>query len=145
MQTAWQQLCSRADLEAFTVSCALQAVQLLWNLFELAADTANQVVLPGSSDPSTQQQGEQLQQQQEPLPDTQQEQQQQRLQEQEKHQQAPASCCSHQGVAGQLVDVLAAALQQQVATCSSLQVRWCCHVRQLPSVLDLFASMPCQV
>jgi hypothetical protein len=35
------------------------------------------------------------------------------------------------------VDVLAAALQQQVATCSSLQVRWCCHVCHLPYILSL--------
>lgn len=97
---------------------------MLWNLFDLAAETANQVAA-GSSNHAIQHQSQaqvqEQQEQQEPAPGAGMLQE-EPLQEQPLQSMQPDALLSASPVAQQLVDVLAAALQQQVATCNSLQV-----------------------
>jgi hypothetical protein len=103
----------------------LQVIEMLWNLFDLAAETANQVAAGSSGHPAQHQAHMQEQQEQ-------QDQQAQAsgagaLQDEPSQEQAlqplqQDALSAASPVAQQLVDVLAVALQQQVATCSSLQV-----------------------
>jgi hypothetical protein len=110
-------------LEADVVlSGCVQVIEILWNLFDLAAETANQVAAGSSSHSAQHQPHAQMQEQQEQASGagTLQDEsgQEQPLQALQKGALSTAS-----PVAQQLVDVLAVSLQQQVATCSSLQVR----------------------
>lgn len=111
-----------------TTDCGhmLQVIEMLWNLFDLAAETANQVAAGSSGHPAQHQAHMQEQQDQ-------QDQQAQAssgagaLQDEPSQEQAlqplqQDALSAASPVAQQLVDVLAVALQQQVATCSSLQV-----------------------
>jgi hypothetical protein len=123
----------------------VQVIELLWNLFDLAPDTANQAAAAAaaasSSTLSTQQQQQRLQessqqdanleQQHQELQAPQQEslcEQPQQEQQQDHQQEAcrqPSNIHHISPVAEQLIAVLAMALQQQVATSNSLQVGGC--------------------
>jgi hypothetical protein len=106
----------------------VQVTQLLWNLFDLApesADTAGASI--GGSSSVVQQQthtdGQQQQQSSESVSSQREASIQQLPQQQEQPARDAVSKGSH--VAHELVHALTMALQQQVATCSSLQVRVC--------------------
>jgi hypothetical protein len=101
----------------------LQVMQLLWNLFEHAADTANQAAAPPSCAGCNGQQ-------QAPAADALLQQQQdlcvgglQHTEQQQQQQPVFARADCPECPAQQLVDVLSLALAQQMASCSSLQVR----------------------
>lgn len=100
---------------------------MLWNLFQLASEAANQVAATSSSGCTAQQQTQLQQelqeQQQAPDAGTPLEAQQEQQQQQDLSGAEAAAVLRSSPVAQELVDVLAVALQQQVATCTSLQVR----------------------
>lgn len=95
---------------------------MLWNLFDLAAETANQVAAGSSGHPAQHQAHMQEQQDQQAQASGAGALQDEPSQEQALQPLQQDALSAASPVAQQLVDVLAVALQQQVATCSSLQV-----------------------
>jgi len=115
--------CTAVTMARTCLHCA-QVIELLWNLFDLAADTADRVAASSSSATATQQhlQGAAMQGQQQVTHEPDNKEGSQQLEERH-HEQASASDEESPGrVAQQLVAVLTEVLQQQAAACSSLQV-----------------------
>jgi hypothetical protein len=110
----------------------VQVTQLLWNLFDLAPESANTAGALSSSSSAVVQQGRSGDQQQQQGPEAASNDDNGSVQDacvseppQQQHQQqqlAHTDQLHGSRVAHQLVLALASALQQQVATCSSLQV-----------------------